>query len=173
MLSTTYGDLIREYGVPPMETDRRFNPSMEDLPEEIQGLRRTVALNVRRLIAHLDIPEQEFAKPEQLSAGSANRIKHGQNVTLQVLQGAAKRLNVPAWQLLYPDYDPADPPLLTTEREIQERVQAELHEFLEARRAEKAPPASEAARPADHHAVAHRKAQAGRKKTGRAKATKP
>lgn len=72
-----------------------------------------------------------------VAAASIDRIRHRSrhNMTLAVLAKWAKALKTPAWALLHPQYDAADPFVVMTETqveaEIAERVRQKLEPFAD------------------------------------------
>lgn len=107
-----------------MERRPGFNPGMEleDLPD---GLAKTLAINLRALKTAREVSEGKIARSGGIATGSVHRATHGQNVTLDVLDGLAAAFGLPAWALLHPDlnpstFDTATPPQLVTRELLDE-----------------------------------------------------
>lgn len=89
--------------------------------------------NLKRL---MDRPGQELTQAEVGKRGSipqrtVGRIKNGEvEATLGNLQALGKAFGLQAWQLLVPDLDPSNPPMLRAmtdqERALYERLRAAL-----------------------------------------------
>ena len=79
-------------------------------------LRATLAANLRRMIERETAPGSRpsvraWALKRELDVRLINRLVKGEHaVTLDVLDRIAAELGLQAWQLLFPDLDPASPP---------------------------------------------------------------
>jgi transcriptional regulator with XRE-family HTH domain len=78
-----------------------------------ENLRAVVAENVRRLKTHLGISQEAIAKEAKVSQSSVGRVLNGSTAAdLDTLAGIARALRVSAWQLLVPDIQPDNLPVL-------------------------------------------------------------
>ena len=73
------------------------------------------AINLRRLIADSQMSVNAWAKDHGLVQTTLARLCRGEmNPTLSILQEIAAAANLEVWQLLVPDLDPRNPPVLRT-----------------------------------------------------------
>lgn len=87
-----------------------------------QDLRQILAANARRLKEFHKTTEAKIAAAGRVGTGSVNRVLSGQNVTFDVLSGIAKGLGMQAWQLLVPDLDPSNPPIVMARSDMKAEV---------------------------------------------------
>jgi transcriptional regulator with XRE-family HTH domain len=100
---------------------------MEDEPLSLVLKRNALALKAKR-----EISELALARRAGVGSGSVNRVMNGQNVQLDVLAGMSRGLGVPAWMLLVPDFDPDDPPVVSTKAQIEALIVAAIEQRWEA-----------------------------------------
>ena len=110
------------YVKPPVDLYFRSNPRMEPLEKivtrNIQAIRERDGLKQPGLIKR------------GMSAGSINRMKAGQNMTLGVLEKAARALNVQAWELLHPEFGAHNQLLVYSREALEAEVTRRVHATL-------------------------------------------
>lgn len=104
---------MRSNASPHVEQELVFNPHMDKRPTK-----DVLAENVERLKG--DVTYAKF--PAKVGQGSIARVLAGQNVRLSTLEALAKGFRLQAWELLFPDLDPAYPP---SRRIAEEREELE------------------------------------------------
>ena len=90
---------------------------------------KVLSENLIRLMAHYPSlsSEAKVAKAGGISQRTVNRARNAAQVKLDSLQGLARAFGLAPWQLLIPELDPANPPLLAIskeERALYSRLQA-------------------------------------------------
>jgi hypothetical protein len=102
---------MRSIASPHMEQELVFNPYMDK-----RQTKNVLAENVERLKG-----DATYAKfPAKVGQGSIARVLAGQNVRLSTLDALAKGFRLQAWELLFPDLDPAYPPSIRIAEEREE-----------------------------------------------------
>lgn len=100
-----------------------------DPPEKI------LADNLKTLMdGHVSLKsEAKIAKAGGLSQRTVNRARNGLQVRLESLRGLSKAFGLSPWQLLVPNLDPKNPPLLSLSKEekaLYERLRAAAKTLL-------------------------------------------
>ena len=76
--------------------------------------------------------EAKVAKAGKLGQRTVNRAKNGKQVKLESLKGLAAAFDLSPWQLLVPDLDPNNPPILAMtddEKALYKRLQSAAKAF--------------------------------------------
>lgn len=100
-----------------------------DPPEKI------LAANLERLMNHYPglSSEAKVAKAGGTSQRTVNRARNGLQVKLESLQGLSKAFGLSPWQMLVPNLDPLNPPILSlsaAEKALYERLRAAAKQIL-------------------------------------------
>lgn len=106
------------------------------------GMRKTLNIgqvlsaNLCRLMddAEPPITQTAVSKVSGIPQRTISRIKRGEvSATLNNVEGLAKALGLLSWQLLVPDLDPHNPPLLRSatkeEKELYDRILTAAHDL--------------------------------------------
>jgi transcriptional regulator with XRE-family HTH domain len=88
-----------------------------------------LADNLQRVIAARQLTNKQFADLVGIGNGTIDRIRKNQvSATVTSIEQIANFLECEAWQLLVPNFNPSNPPVLTsqseTERELYQRIAA-------------------------------------------------
>jgi len=80
---------------------------------------QVLADNLKRLMEHYPAlnSENKVAKAGRISQRTVNRARNAIQIKLDSLQGLARAFGLAPWQMLIPDLDPANPPLLAATKE--------------------------------------------------------
>lgn len=95
---------------------------------------KVLAENLIRLMGNsIDLnSEAKVAKAGKLGQRTVNRAKNGKQVKLESLKGLAAAFDLSPWQLLVPDLDPNNPPILAMtddEKALYKRLQSATKAF--------------------------------------------
>lgn len=113
---------------------RRVTPSAVDaLLSRKPSARQVLAVNVNRLMeSRPDVGTTiRLARASKVGNGTIGRIRNGTVAcTIDTVQAIAQVFGIDVWQLLVPEFDPRNPPILRgasqAEREFYEKLEALL-----------------------------------------------
>ncbi len=89
--------------------------------------------NMGKVIAHARLTEPQFAKRAKVDQKTLWRVLHGSSEpTLDTVSKLAKAAGLDPWQLLAPDLEPDNPPLLAAQSERLRQVLTNIRNTKEA-----------------------------------------
>jgi transcriptional regulator with XRE-family HTH domain len=107
-----------------------------DIDEQVTGSARTLAVNLRALMAAT--PElgsnPKLGAKTKLGVSAISRLVNGHNATIETLDRLAEAFQLQVWQLLMPGLDPKNLPVVQPvtqkERELYERFKEVAKELV-------------------------------------------
>lgn len=94
---------------------------------------RALRANMEKVIEHARLTEPQFAKRAKIDQKTMWRVMHGNSEpTLDTLSKLAKAAGLDPWQLLAPELEPDNPPLLAAQSERLRVVLANIKNTKEA-----------------------------------------
>ncbi len=97
-------------------------------------LRDVVANNIARIMDDPAAPltQEAVGRRSGIPQRTVGRLKNGSSAaSLTTLEAIAKGLGVEPWQLLIPDFDPKQPPLLRSATQDEQRLYRKVEQLLE------------------------------------------
>lgn len=101
---------------------------------DVSHIKETVAANLKRLRESHDMSKAGFARYCGMAQPVYLRLESGELTQhLESLLKIANKCGLQVWQLIVPDLDPSNPPVLKqpsqAEREFYDRIRSALREF--------------------------------------------
>lgn len=108
---------------------QRSEQKREPTELEIQLGKNLDRIMAERSLTQLDVAAATKKRPGAMNQSTVGRIIHAKaSVTLFKLEALASALGIPAWQLLYPNLDPADRPFAIPLRRFIAEQQIPVHD---------------------------------------------